>query len=176
MMKKSNNKSAHNNDFKKTLEEKLVLLEDVGKIKSAILESSPGFLFNQTSVRIKIELLKKFRERGYDMTPEQGLVLNTVWEHEGIYQRELADLTLKDKPVITRILDGLEKKKLIYRQADSSDRRIFKIYLTPDGKNKIKSFSSIVAEIDEKTFRGLSAADMSKLGRILEAIRSNLGA
>ena len=173
-MKKRNETRHRPDDFNKSLEQRLEILEKVGKLTSTILEKSTGFLIHRTSVRLRIDMLRKFKEKGYDVTPEQGLVLNTVWEHEGIYQRELADRTMKDKPTITRILDVLENKKLIYRQADSSDRRIFKIFLTNEGKKKIESFSSIISEVDARAFGGLTKAEIISLKKNLLKIRNNL--
>ncbi len=162
--------------FKKKLEKELSILENERGVNTAILDSSPGFLLHQASMRIKIDLLRKFRETGYDITPEQGMVMNTLWEHEGISQRELADRTLKDGPTITRILDLLEGKKLVSRRPDSSDRRVFKVFLTPDGKDRVETFIAIVSEVDDRAFVGIPAPDRDRFMKILQEIGSNLGA
>ena len=111
-----------------SIDQKIRFLEDIEKLQSPILDKSLGFLLDVTNAKLKIEMLRRFKENGYDITPEQWIVLNSIREREGVCQRELADLTFKDKPTITRILDLLVKKQLIRRETDSKDRRIFKIW------------------------------------------------
>ncbi len=53
-----------------------------------------------------------FREAGLSMTPEQWAVLVRLWERGDMTQNELCDTTLKDKPTISRILDGMEEARL----------------------------------------------------------------
>ena len=68
-----------------------------------------------------------------DVTPEQWVVLFRLYEREGLTQSELGDRTVKDKTTVTRILDRLEKKGLLYRRRDTRDRRSQRIYLTESG-------------------------------------------
>jgi MarR family transcriptional regulator, transcriptional regulator for hemolysin len=174
-MKRSTDKKQHRDEFTGTIDDQLNFLEHLEKNKPpVVIEQSTGFQLASTSTRIRIELLKKFKEYGYDVTPEQGHVLNTIGESEGISQSEIAARTMKDRPTITRILDILENKKLITRMPDSGDRRIYKIYLTGEGKKMMELFSSIVREVDNKAFMGLSASDREKMKKILQGIRNNL--
>ena len=49
-------------------------------------------------------------------------------------QVELAEMTFKDKPNVTRMLEVLERKQLIFRQPDENDRRAYKVFLTEVGQ------------------------------------------
>ncbi len=175
-MKKQARQPRQSAAFSKKLEQELAMLESERRVKTAVIDSSPGYLLHQASVRIKIDLLRRFREIGHDITPEQGMVLNSLWEQEGVSQRELADRTLKDGPTITRILDLLERKGLVARRPDSSDRRVFKVYLTPEGESKVETFMSIVAAVDDRAFAGISAAELNRFRKMLREITNNLGA
>ncbi len=174
-MKRSKKAPAHPDDFNGSIEDQLKFLEHLEKSKPPnVIEQSMGFLIASTMTRIRILMLRKIKEYGYDITPEQGAVLNAIGESEGISQSGIADRTLKDKPTITRILDILEKKDLIKRKSDTGDRRAYKIYLTKDGREKIAMFRKIIAEVDAKAFRGLNAKDIKKLGEILGVVRANV--
>jgi DNA-binding MarR family transcriptional regulator len=174
-MKRPNDRHSQYGSFPGSIDDQLKFLEHLVKSRPPkAIEQSMGFLLASAMTRMRIVVLKKIKEYGYDVTPEQGMVLNAVEDSEGISQSEIAERTMKDKPTITRILDILEKKKLITRHSDAADRRIFKIYLTDTGREKIAVFRKIIAEVDKRAFMGLSANDMKILKRFLSSIRSNL--
>jgi MarR family transcriptional regulator, transcriptional regulator for hemolysin len=174
-MKKAKKSLMQTDGFHGSVEEQLKFLEHLEKTKPpTIIEQSMGFLIASTMTRIRILMLRKIKEYAYDITPEQGAVLNAIGESEGTSQSMIAEMTLKDKPTITRILDNLEKKNLIRRRADSGDRRAYKIYLTETGKEKIEMFRRIIAEVDAKAFAGLDSRDLNKMEEILRAVRVNV--
>lgn len=47
-------------------------------------------------------------------------------------QKELSKLTEKDQATLTRIIDLLEKKKLIQRRINEQDRRSFILHVTDE--------------------------------------------
>ncbi|HZE22339.1 MAG TPA: MarR family transcriptional regulator, partial [Desulfobaccales bacterium] len=85
-------------------------------------QDSLGFIVYRTALALKSALQRCFKENGYEITGEQWAIIRHLWEEEALSQRELAEKTSKDKPNITRMLDALEKKHLIFRQADPRDR------------------------------------------------------
>ena len=54
-----------------------------------------------------------FFEKGFDLTPEQFLILDLVQEYGELYQRQICEITLKDRSNIARIVKILEEKELI---------------------------------------------------------------
>lgn len=96
------------------------------------LEDSFGFLINHAGRRMSQLLTLHFQ--AYDITTEQWTVLHRLAEQDGISQKELARRTEKDQTNITRILDHLQRKGLIERRANASDRRSFLTYITDKGR------------------------------------------
>ena len=103
-----------------------------------IFENTIGYTINRTAIRMRNELWKKFKEKGFDITIDHWIVLNRLWDEDGWTQSELAMMTYKDKANITRILDAMAKRDLIERKPDLNDRRVFRVHLTEKGK-KLKS-------------------------------------
>ena len=64
------------------------------------------------------------------LTPPQAFVLRLVLDRPGMLQRELADAMTIARPTATRLLDGLEARKLIQRRAGDSDAREQRIHPT----------------------------------------------
>lgn len=82
-----------------------------------------------------------FAEMGFELTPEQFLILDLIIENGELYQRQIAEITLKDRANVSRIIKILEDKELITKIEAAHGRRIYKILVTEKGiklRNKIK--------------------------------------
>lgn len=78
------------------------------------IRASLGYNMINTSWQIKETLRKAFMANGFDITSDQFAVLLRLWEEDGISQLELCQRTCKNKSNLTRILDSMEKRALIY--------------------------------------------------------------
>jgi len=86
------------------------------------------------STAVARRLQKNFRLAGLEITIEQWSVLYHLWKQDGLSQQELCNRTFRDKPSITRLLDNLEKQKLVKRMPSKDDRRINLVCLTEPAK------------------------------------------
>src|SRR6187200_1841250 len=93
-----------------------------------------SFITGKASTAIARRLQKNFKQNGVEITIEQWSVLYHLWKQDGVNQQDLCDATFRDKPSITRLVDNLEKLKLVNRVASKDDRRINMIYLTPEAQ------------------------------------------
>lgn len=123
---------------------------------------------------IKQDLIKRFRENGIDLTPEQWTLLAMLAMSGTIYQRELAEGTFKDAPTVSRIIELLRKRGLITRKADKSDRRRFLVSLTDIGKKVYEQSAPIVYSARKQGWEGLSDEDYDQLRRILSKVSDNI--
>lgn len=82
------------------------------------------------STAVARRLQKNFRNAGLEITIEQWSVLYHLWKEDKLSQQELCNRTFRDKPSITRLIDNLEKQKLVKRVASPTDRRINLVQLT----------------------------------------------
>ena len=85
-----------------------------------------------------------FAEKGFELTPEQFLILDLVLEYGELYQRQICEITLKDRGNVARLIKILEEKGLITKEEASNGRRIFKITATEKGK-QIRNIMKISA-------------------------------
>ena len=99
---------------------------------------TPELLFSmisgKLSAAISRRLYRVFRQEGIEVTPEQWTVMYYLWSRDGVTQQELCNLTFKDKPSMTRLIDNLEKLGCVNRLPIKSDRRINIIMLTHKGR------------------------------------------
>jgi len=138
------------------------------------LENTIGYLINRCSILLKSELTHRFNQAGYDVTPEEWVILNRLWEQDGMSQNELARTTLKDKTTIVRFLDQMSKKQLIIRKNSSEDARVKEIYLTPAAHTLKNKLIPIVQELLADCSVNIKPTQVSITISVLHEIEQNL--
>jgi len=139
--------------------------------KTYTVEKSIGFIIYRTALAMKATLQRTLKERGFDITPEQYGILQVVREEEGLSQREIGNILFKDKPNVSRMLDALERKRLIFRQP--TDRRKYAIFLTEEGKTLVEEILPIGLQLVEKATNGLLVREVETLENMLNKIYGN---
>lgn len=86
--------------------------------------------FNTTSLArvVEREWTKAFKPFG--VTPSQGFLLRLVLAQPGLSQFEIAGQLTISRPTATRLIDGLEKMKLLERRAAEHDGRHWSVFPT----------------------------------------------
>ena len=74
-----------------------------------------------------------------------------------------------DNSTATRLIDGLEKKKLVERQRDILDNRIIKVFLTKSGE---KIYNSIEVQLEKIGYLIERQLDQNSKGGITESCAS----
>jgi len=68
----------------------------------------------------------------------------------------------------------MEKKMLVKRTRDDSDRRVVKVVLTPKGRNMQEQLSTTKKRIMEKITTNLSLKEIQQLGILLDKMMKNV--
>ena len=97
------------------------------------IEETFGFMINRTSIILKKCLTTRLKDKGIDLTPEEFSLLSRLWEENGITQSSLVEKTIKDKAIVTRLLNNLIKKGYVYKKVNEDDRRNQIVFLTEEG-------------------------------------------
>ena len=129
---------------------------------------------NILNSRIKKYFLDALRENGINMTPEQYLVMDILWDKQSISQQQIADIIKKDKNSVTKFIDSLEKNNLVKRTVDKSDRRVNKIELTPQGLSLRQTSTELGINFMTKTIEGITDKDLETFVGVLQKITENL--
>ncbi len=140
-----------------------------------LIKDSLGFIIYRTALALKSAVQRCFKENGYEITAEQWGIIRHLWEEEGLSQREIGEKASKDKPNITRMLDALEKKRIIFRQPDPRDRRKYCIYLTKEGKQIHERLSPLAKGLREMVTQNLAPHEIDLLKDTLNKIQQNIG-
>ena len=100
---------------------------------------------------IVLQLMKRknhqaIADAGYKITMEQLAVLETLNFYGDMNMTELSHTVWKQNANITRIVDKLEKRKLVVRKAVEGDRRAYLLSITDNGKQLFKEVIPIVVK------------------------------
>ena len=132
-----------------------------------------GFLLERTTRIAKLSFTKAFKNLGVDITPEQWIVIDTVNKNGTMSQKDIGQLSFKNAPTISRIIDNLVKKGLVDRLGEKGDRRKTSISITADGETLIKQCQSEVDRLRSLSWHGLSDAEYHEFTRVLDKIFEN---
>jgi len=104
----------------------------------------------------------------HELTTSIGFVLLNIDSKNGTPATKIAPLLGMEPRSLSRMLKSLEEKGLIYRESDTKDKRLVKIFLTGLGKEK--------KEIAKRTVKRFNHAirqhvDAKKLDTFFEVIQ-----
>ena len=132
-----------------------------------------SFMTGIASTAIARRLQKNFKQEGIEITIEQWSVLYHLWKKDGMSQQELCNASFRDKPSITRLVDNLEKLKLVKRVSSSTDRRMNMITLT-DAAKKLQERTMVIASNTlNEALEGVSANDIERAKSVLQQVYDN---
>jgi DNA-binding MarR family transcriptional regulator len=132
-----------------------------------------GHHIGSTSNTLRNAFTLFLRENDINMTPEQFLVLKKLYCKDGVTQNEIALYFLRDDASITRVLDSLEKKKLVKRKKSSTDRRVNLVYIKSQGKDLIKKFFPLAEELNQHFLKDVSDKELKTVKNVLKKISFN---
>lgn len=119
-------------------------------------------------------LQKNFRDASIDITIEQWSILYHLWKEDGLSQQELCNRTFRDKPSITRLLDNLEKQKLVKRIPSKEDRRINTVMLTEAAKALQDATINLANQTMDEALVGVSKDEIETVKNVLQKVYDNL--
>ncbi len=145
------------------------------KQKNNLLNKRVGAMLVATGVMSRVMALQLYAEKGFEITPEQYLILSIIMDSGGeLYQRQISEITHKDRPNVTRIINILESMGLVKRVEDVNKRKIYKVAVTQKGIELRKKIQPTMYELRAITTKGISDKDLEFTLRILEQMQENM--
>jgi DNA-binding MarR family transcriptional regulator len=133
-----------------------------------------GFVVSQAGYRLSQALLQAIESLGSDLRPREFAVLNRLHERGELTQIQLAELTYKDKPAITRMLDRLIARGLVRKVASPADRRAMVVSLTPEGEAMRNAIAPLIVGFLEEACEGISQKDLAVTVATLKRISARI--
>lgn len=139
-----------------------------------ILVKQVGVYVNILNCRLKKHLAEVFKKNNVNLTAEQYLVMDTLWNEGTLTQQAISFIIQKDKNSVTQFIDNLEKKGLVTRSVAKEDRRVNNIVVTAEGMALKDSTKQLAIDTMEKAIDGINEQDLQTFVTVLKKICSNI--
>ncbi len=139
-------------------------------------EKPIGYYVSKTAQYLKFGAINAIKQLDINdpLTLDQYEVLWVLLQHDGLYQRQLGQVLLKDRPNTTRLVNILCEKKLIERRADSENKRKHMVFITEEGKARVNDLKPLKEGLGSKILKGISEEELNITLATLKKIRVNL--
>ena len=114
---------------------------------------------------------KELTRNGINLTPEQYLVMDILWDAEVMSQQAIADIIQKDKNSVTKFIDSLEKKGLVYRQVNKTDRRVNNIVVSEEGMKLKARTTEVAIGMMRNVLKKIKEEDLMALDKVMNQIK-----
>ena len=131
-----------------------------------------GFLISDVARLMRTAFDRRVRALG--LTRAQWMVLTRLHRHAGASQSELADMMEIEKPSAGRLIDRLEAKGWVERRVHATDRRVNRIYLTPEAERVHKRIWRIAEATVNDALADLSRTEAAQLRKLLARVKGKL--
>ena len=143
-----------------------------GFIMNYLIEKYIGIKVAKVRNSIKNEM--EIALMPYNITTTQFVVLVKLCEKDRMTQKDLANETNYKQSALTLILDKLESKELIIREAKENDRRAYLIAITNEGRELERKLIVVAKELEKRILDGISDEQKKEFLNTLDKIFYNL--
>jgi len=133
-----------------------------------------GFKLYKNFTLLKGLVFEEFRLKEIDLNFEQWIILNRLWDEDGLTQNALLEQTMQKKGNLTRTLKKMEELNLVIKKNNKEDLRSCKIYLCPKAKNLKSKLRKIVFEKLSHAAKGIDKDDLNIANQVLDQMEKNL--
>ena len=110
----------------------------------------------------------------FDVTGKQLAILSLLYNAGDSTPARLAEMLAIDMGAVTRLLDRLEKKRLIARKRNPNDRRSVTIQMTATGKTLQPELAKCATDVVNKMVEGVDSAELALASSVLQRMLLNL--
>ena len=139
-----------------------------------LLKHRIGLRLSRAGLLAKLFAVQSFLKTDFEITPEQFTVLMSLKENNGMYSRQLADITYKDRPNMTRIVSILETNGFLTSELAADGRQVKKLYITEKGCKLCDRVLPEILRIWDSMVQGMSEDEVDTFISLLNKIELNL--
>ncbi len=139
-----------------------------------ILSKQLGVFLNFVHNRFKLWVNESLQKSGYNITAEQFLLLDTLWTEGPLNQQKIADIMLKDKNSVVKLVNSLELRGLVTREVNQNDRRENIVTVTQKAVEIQESVTQAALNAVEQITSGLSDEEISTFIKALDTMAGNM--
>jgi DNA-binding MarR family transcriptional regulator len=113
---------------------------------------------------------KKIAGKFKELSKNQPMVIKIIGMEGEVMPSTIGKYTGMEKSSLTRMVDDLEKKGIVFRKTDPDDRRKVLVSLTEKGLNYYNQLNEITAEMADEILKFVDEQDIEEFAQSLETI------
>ncbi|CAA0110804.1 HTH-type transcriptional regulator MhqR [BD1-7 clade bacterium] len=137
------------------------------------LTDSITYQITKTGNMLRQLTAKRIKSMGIDVTPEEAVILNQLWDRDNQTITELGQWSVKDASTLTRQVDSLEKKGYVVREHGTDDRRKVFVHLSEDGLDLRAKFDATNVPQMDNELADIATDDLAVCLKVILQIRQN---
>lgn len=145
------------------------------KAPFACIEEEAYLNLLRTGETLSHEVEQLLRASGLSATQYNVLRILRGAGSEGCTCGETSERMVTHDPDITRLMDRLEKRKLITRSRDTRDRRVVIARITPEGMQILAELDKPLVQLQHSLFHHMTQQELTRLSSLLEKVRARNG-
>jgi DNA-binding MarR family transcriptional regulator len=103
-------------------------------------------------------------------------VLAAVYRYPGMTQQELAEKLLVGRSNLSMLLPEMERRAMVERRADAQDKRLRRLFLTPEGEAQAREGLAVQVRLIEHMMAALTEQECEQLGDMARRVGKFLAA
>lgn len=110
------------------------------------------------------------------ITRAQWWALGNISRHaeDGMIQTELAHILEMGKVSVGGLIDRLEEAELVYRKADTVDRRVKRIFITDKGYAMLDHIAVVGDKLDHMLFADITDDELEAASGVISRVKHNI--
>ncbi|WP_048648734.1 MarR family winged helix-turn-helix transcriptional regulator [Nitratireductor soli] len=101
-------------------------------------------------------------------------MLMNLYRHPGQSQHDLARRLLVGRSNITMLLPQMETQGLVRREGDATDKRVLRLYLTPEGESRLMKALAVYTDLIDRVLAQSTPAQCEAMGEQMRRISEAL--
>ena len=131
-----------------------------------------GVVLSDVARLLRTEFDRRVRRLG--ITRAQWLVLTRLHRRPGASHSELAEMMEVEKATAGRMIDRLVANGWVERRSEPGDKRVKRVYLTPEAERVHKRIWRVAEDTVEAALADLSARESKQLFTLLQRVKETL--
>jgi DNA-binding MarR family transcriptional regulator len=140
---------------------------------TALPEPGAAFLLAQLGAHAARRFADRVAE--LDLTPPQAGLLRAVAARPGQSQQALAAHLGTPPTRLVALVDGLEERGAVERRRNPEDRRLYALYLTPEGEELLAAVGRVAAAHEQAMLAALDDDERVRLRALLARLVADQG-
>lgn len=141
------------------------------------IENRLGLCIHRLDTTVKKTLDARIKKIGVDeVTLMHGWIIRYLYENRNrdVYQKDIEKHCCVGRSTVTGIIQLMEKKGLIGREAASHDARLKKVVLTPKGISNHEAIERVIDGVSQELAEAVTKEEMEVFVRVAQKMQERL--